>query len=240
MFTFFLDYSDVKEFLIRLQKRVRWDSSSQLSSSIIMQCNEQIYLPLPRCWFDCNKQPIFSGFTQYMWAKNLGGKQKYLSMCTSDCVPSTDKYLINLLGKETPVVKADPITTQQNTTPAEVDTRLLPEKLTNVVKYNLDKVNLKAMLVSAVFIAMLGWPNSFKNSRGTLWLVYAVNIFFYKSPSQQTFAWRTDILNHSEKHVCLFPVIADSPIDIRKSQLKREAQIVNNNQQRTVERIRGM
>ena len=49
-----------------------------------MQCNEQIYLRLHRCWFHCNKQPIFSGFIQYMWAKNLGGKQKYLAMyCTS-------------------------------------------------------------------------------------------------------------------------------------------------------------
>ena len=86
-------------------------------------------------------------------------------MCTSDCVPSTDKYLMNLLGKETPVVNADPIKTQQNTTPAEVDTTLLTEKPTNVVKYNSDKVNLKAMLVSTVFPAMLGWPNSF--SRGT-------------------------------------------------------------------------
>ena len=60
-------------------------------------------------------------------------------MCTSDCVPSTDKYLINLLGKETPVVKVDSITTQQNTTPAEVDTTPLTEKPTNVVKYNLHK-----------------------------------------------------------------------------------------------------
>ena len=63
---------------------------------------------------------------------------------------------MNLLGKETPVVKADPIKTQENTTPAEVDTTFLTEKPTNVVKYNLDKVNLKAMLVSAVFLAMLG------------------------------------------------------------------------------------
>ena len=73
---------------------------------------------------------------------------------------------MNLLGKETPVVKADPIKTQENTTPAEVDTTFLTEKPTNVVKYNLDKVNLKAMLVSAVaWSAMLGWPNSF--CRGT-------------------------------------------------------------------------
>ncbi|CAH3123104.1 unnamed protein product [Porites lobata] len=67
-------------------------------------------------------------------------------MCTSGCVPSTDKYLMNLLGKETPVVKAYPIKIQPNTIPAEVDTTLLTEKPTNVVKYNLDKVNLKAML----------------------------------------------------------------------------------------------
>ena len=86
-------------------------------------------------------------------------------MCTSDCVPSTGKYLMNILGKETPVVKADPIETEQNTAPAEVDTTLLTEKPTNVVKYNSDKVNLKAMLVSTVFTAMLGWPNSY--SRGT-------------------------------------------------------------------------
>ena len=54
-------------------------------------------------------------------------------MCTSDCVPSTDKYLMNLLGKETPVVNADPIKTQQNTTPAEVDTTLLTEKPTKLM-----------------------------------------------------------------------------------------------------------
>ena len=40
-------------------------------------------------------------------------------------------------------------------------------------------------------------------------------------------------MNHNEKRVCLYPVFADSPI---KSQLKREAQLVNNEQQ-TVERI---
>ena len=182
MFTF-LDYSDAKEFLIHLQKRVGWDSSSQLSSSIITQCNEQIYLPLPRCWFDCNKHPIYSGFIQYMWANNLDGKQKYLSMCTSGCVPSTDKYLMNLLGKETPVVKAYPIKIQQNTIPAEVDTTLLTEKPTNVVKYNLDKVKLKAMLVSAVFPAMLGWPNSF--CRGTSWLVYADACFQFKDKKKK-------------------------------------------------------
>ena len=54
-------------------------------------------------------------------------------MCTPDCVPSTDKYLMNLLGKEIPVVKADLIKTQQNTTPAEVDTTLLTEKPTKLM-----------------------------------------------------------------------------------------------------------
>ena len=54
-------------------------------------------------------------------------------MCTSDCVPSTGKYLMNILGKETPVVKADPIETEQNTTPAEVDTTLLTEKPTKLM-----------------------------------------------------------------------------------------------------------
>ena len=73
---------------------------------------------------------------------------------------------MNLLRKETPGVKTDPLKTQQNTTLAEVDqdTTLLTEKPTNVVKYNLCKVNLKATLVGAVFPAMLGWPNAF--SRG--------------------------------------------------------------------------
>ena len=75
---------------------------------------------------------------------------------------------MNLLQKGTPKVKADPLRTQQNTTLPEVDqdTTLLTEKPTNVVKYNLGKVNLKAMLVSTVFPAMLGWPNAF--SRGIL------------------------------------------------------------------------
>ena len=73
---------------------------------------------------------------------------------------------MNLLRKETPEVKTDPLKTQQNTTLAEVDqdTTLLTEKPTNVVKYNLGKVNLKATLVGAVFLAMLGWSNAF--SRG--------------------------------------------------------------------------
>jgi len=74
---------------------------------------------------------------------------------------------MNLLRKETPEVKADPLRTQQNTTLAEVDQdTLLTEKPTNVVKYNLGKANLKATLVSTVFPAMLGWPTAF--SRGIL------------------------------------------------------------------------
>ena len=58
-----------------------------------------------------------------MWAKNLGGKQKYLliNVYLWLCTIYRHKYLKNLPWKETPVVKEDPITTQQNTTLAEVD-----------------------------------------------------------------------------------------------------------------------
>lgn len=130
-----------------------------------MQYNEQIYFPLPSCWFDHNKQPTFLGFIQLTWAKKPWWKTKApLNVYFWPCTIYRHEYLLNLLRKETPVVKAYPLTTQKSTTLAEVEqyTTLLTEKPTNLVKYNLGKVNLKAML---------GWPNAI--SRSTLWLVYA-------------------------------------------------------------------
>ena len=118
----FLDYSDIKEFSYIFKRESDWT----VVLNIVKQHNYAIQRPhLP----STAQMLVWLYQTTYIfrihsvqvsrnpWRKTKVPFNVYLWLCTI----YRHKYLMNLLWTETPVVKVDPITTQQNTTLAEVD-----------------------------------------------------------------------------------------------------------------------